>query len=302
MGRLPRTLLLALFAVLALATHPATALGVDGDDEVKFEVPLRANHGISAELEADEDEIELTVKKRQARGVQETTYFAEGEVNAGGIAVKFGRLGEFVVDYQPFRTLEEREPYRECTGEPQTTTEGYFRGTIRFRGERGYVLIEAARVKGTLAHTPPWRCPYANAGASRARKAEEDRATLVAVSRRDKTRVGVFGSRKTGERPYTFFFAVNQEVREKIGITRFTYAGARAADSRAAGFRFDNERGIAFVDPPAPFAGSARFLRRPNAPDGWSGSLTVPLLGLGRVPLTGPGFKALMVPRLPRFE
>jgi hypothetical protein len=297
MGHLPRTLLLVL---LALVLQPSTALAVDGDGEITFEVPLQANHGILAELEADDDEIELSLKK----GAQEATYFGQGEVTAEGIGVKFGRLGEFVVDYQPFRTLERREPYRGCKGEPQTTTEGYFRGTIRFRGERDYVLIEAARVKGTLAHTPPWRCPYANAAASRAQaKGEKDEeATLAAISRRDRIRFGVFSLPDEDERPYTFFFATSQEVREGVGISRITIAGARGADSRSAGFQFNNKGGTAFVDPPAPYAGSARYLRRPKARDRWSGSLTVPLLGLGRVPLTGPGFRAVMVPEPPRFD
>jgi hypothetical protein len=292
MGRAP---ILLLFALLALGLQPATAFGVDGDGETTFTVPLKANHGLSAKLEADDDEIELTVRK----GGQQAVYFARGEVSAEGISVKFGGLGEFVVDYQPFHTLVTREPGRRCKGEPATTTEGYFRGTIRFHGERDYVHIEAARVKGTLALQPEWDCQYgsAKASGSRAVEAKDEKATLAAYSRSKRIRFGVIGSREEGEKPYTFFFAVSQEVREGVGISRFTFAG-----SRSAGFEFDHRRGTALVDPPAPYAGSARYLRRPNARDRWSGSLTVPLLGLGRVRLAGPGFKARMVPRLPQFE
>ncbi len=292
MGRAPRMLLLIL---LATGLQPATAFGVDGDGETTFAAPLPANHGLSAKLEADDDEIELTVRK----GGQQAAYFAQGEVSAGGIAVKFGRFGEIVVDYQPFRTLQTREPGRRCEGEPITTTEGFFRGTLRFRGERDYVRIEAVRVKGTLVLRPKWSCQYGSAGASRVRgrEADEDGATLIASSRHDPIRFGAIGSRKEDERPYAYFFAVSQEVREGVGISRFTYAG-----TRSAGFRFDNRRGTALVDPPAPFAGSARYLRRPDARDGWSGSLTAPLLGLGRVRLAGPGFDARMVPQLPDFE
>ena len=292
MGRAPRTLLLVL---VAACLQPATAFGVDGDGETTFTVPLQANHGLSAKLEADDDEIELKVSKRG----QQAVYFAQGEVSAEGVAAKFGRFGEFVVDYQPFRTLSTREPGRRCEGEPITTTEGFFRGTLRFRGERNYVHIEAARVKGTLVLSPKWSCDYGSAGASRARGrvVDEDEATLSASSHRDSIRFAAIGSRKGDERPYTSFFAASQEVREGIGISRFTYAGRRAA-----GFEFDNRRGTALVDPPAPFAGSARYVRRPDARDGWSGSLTAPLLGLGRVRLAGPDFDARMVPRLPQFE
>lgn len=289
---MPRALLLVL---LAFALQPAVALGVDGDGETTFAVPLQASHGLSAKLEADEDEIQLTVRK----GGQQAVYFSQGEVTAEGIAAKFGRLGEFVVDYQPFRTLQTREPGRRCEGEPWTTTEGFLRGTLRFRGERDYVRIEASRVKGTLTLHPQWECDYGRARASRARDGEaaEDKATLVAHSPRSSVRFGTFSSREEDERPYAYFFAVSQEVREGIGISRFTFAG-----TRSSGFEFDNRLGTAFVDPPAPFSGSAHYRRRPNARDAWSGSLSAPLLGLGRVRLAGPGFRARMVPQLPRFE
>jgi hypothetical protein len=170
---------------------------------------------------------------------------------------------------------------------------------LRFRGERDYVRIEAARAKGTLVLRPEWSCRYGSAGVSRARgrEAEEDKATLTVRSRRDSIRFAAIGSRKEDERPFTYFFAASQEVREGVGVSRFTWAR-----TRSTGFQFDNRRGTAVVDPPAPFAVSARYLRRPDARDGWRGSLTVPLLGLGRVPLAGPGFKAAMEPRLPRFE
>ncbi len=261
-----------------------------------FAIPLEATNGLTAELEADEDDIDLTISRRG----QQAVYFARGKVSEEGIGVRFARFGEFVVDYEPFRTLKTREPGPRCEGEPWTTTEGFFRGTLRFRGEGGYVRIEATRAKGTLVHHPGWKCRYGPAAAARARGRQsgggEDEATLVAASRRDSIQFAAFGSREAGEKPFTGFWAVGSEVREGVGITRFTLAA-----TAAAGFRFHNRRGTAFVDPPAPFAGSAHYVRRPDAPDGWSGNLTAPLLGLGRVPLTGPGFNARMVPRYPNF-
>jgi hypothetical protein len=293
MGRGIKTMLLVL---VALGLQPAAAFAVDGDGEVMFTVPFQASHGLSVKLEADDDEIELSVTKRG----QQAAYFAPGEVTREGIAAKFGGFGEFVVDYEPFRTLETHGPNRHCKGEPNTTTEGFFRGTMRFRGEDGYVSVDAARVKGTLALQPKWDCDYyRTAAASRARggEADDDEATLAAQSRGDRIRFSVFGSHEKGERPNAFFIASSQEAREGVDIFRITYAG-----SRSAGFEFDNRRGTATVDPPAPYAGSAYYRRRPNAPDHWTGSLTAPLLGLGRVRLAGPGFVAAMVPRLPQFE
>ena len=205
MGRAPRTLLFVLFA---LVLQPATALGeVDGDGETTFKVPLRANHGLTAKLEADDDEIQLTVRKGRR---QEAVYSAPGEVSAEGISVDFGSLGEFVVTYQPFRTLETHGPNRHCEGEPATTTEGYFRGTMRFRGEGDYMRIEASRVKGTLVLHPEWSCDYGSERVSRtlASTANQE-ATLVASSRRDAIRFGVLASRGEDDRPQTFFFDVS---------------------------------------------------------------------------------------------
>lgn len=284
-----------LLLLLALLFQPATALAVDGDGETTFTIPFKAEHGLSIKLEADDDEIELKVSKRG----QQAVYFASGEVTPKGIAVKFGGFGEFVVEYQPFRTLEEHGPNRHCEGEPITTTEGFLRGTMRFRAEDGYFTVEAARVKGTLVLQPEWKCNYGTAGASRARgrDAGKEKATLVASSHRDRIQFSAIGARRKDERPFTYFFVVNQEVTEGVGISRFTYAVARSDD-----FQFDTRRGTASVDPPAPFAGSAHYVRRPDAPDRWSGSLSAPLLGLGRIRLTGPDFRAAMVARLPEFE
>lgn len=271
-------------------------MAVDNDGETNFEVPLKGTHGLSVKLEAD-DEIELVVR----RGSQYAVYTAPGEVSPAGIAVKFGPFGEFDVDYQPFRTLETHEPGRRCTGEPRTKTEGFFRGVIRFRGEDGYVEIEASRVKGTLMLQPQWDCDYRRPGVTApalARKADDEEATLTAHARRTGTSFGVIGARGKDENPATFFFATNFEVREGVRISRVTFGGDRSTDN----FEFDNSRGTAIVNPPAPFAGSARFVRRPHGPDTWKGSLTGPLLGLGRVRLAGPGFEARMVPRLPNFE
>jgi len=291
-GRVPTTISLVLFA---LVLQPATALAVDGDGETTFTIPFKGEHGLSVKLEADDDEIELKVSKRG----QQAVYFAPGEVTPEGVAVKFGAFGGFVVGYVPFRTLEEHGPNRHCEGEPITTTEGFFRGTMRFRGEDGYFNVEASRAKGTLVLQPEWKCDYGRAGASRARGRDrgKEKATLVAASRRDRIQFSAIGARRKDERPFTYFFVVNQEVTEGVGISRFTYAVARSAD-----FEFDTRRGTASVHPPAPFAGSAYYVRRSDAPDRWSGSLTAPLLGLGRIRLVGPDFRAAMVRQLPEFE
>lgn len=232
--------------------------------------------------------------------MQFAVYSAPGKVSPEGVAVDLGRYGEFVADYEPFRTLETREPGRPCVGEPRTTTEGYFRGTIRFRGERGYFRVEATRVKGTLVHVPKRECDYPWADASRTqdrRTVEEGEATLSASWPERSIRFAAVGSRREGERPFNSFYAVGFERREGVRVIRYTFAR-----SRSAGFEFDHDSGTAQVDPPAPFAGSARYAHGPDVGERWGGSLTAPLLGLGRVRLAGPGFRAHLSPRTPEFR
>lgn len=294
MRRAPGVLLIFLASLL----WPAAALAVDGDGETTFTVPLQGGNGLSVKFEADDDEIELTVRRQGM--VQFAVYSAPGEVSPEGVAVDFGRFGQFVAAYEPFRTLEVREPGRHCVGEPSTRTEGYFRGTIRFRGERGYFRVEATRVKGTLAHVPKRECdyPWAVASQTRARRAVEDEeATLFALSPDKSIRFVAVGSHDEGERPFNSFYAVGFERREGISVIRYTFAR-----SRTASFEFDHGFGTARVDPPAPFAGSARYVHGPDVRERWRGSLTAPLLGLGRVQLVGTDFAARMVPRLPDFE
>ena len=288
----------ALLLLLLAGVQPATASAVDGDGEITFEVPLHVGHGLTAKLGADDDELDLTVTK----GIgQQAVYFArkEEEVSADGISADFGRFGEFVVDYRPFRTLQTREPGPRCEGEPYTWTKGVFRGTLRFRGERGYFRVETSRAKGTRALRPAWKCRYPGGGDRHPREQEggRDEATLAVSSRRGPIRFAALGWREAGERAHSDFLAFSREIRDGVGIVRYTSAG-----TRSDAFRYDNRRGTALVDPPAPFAGSARFLRRRGAPDRWTGDLTAPLLGAGRVRLTGPGFDARMVPRYPQFE
>ena len=294
MRRAPGVLLIFLASIL----WPATALGVDGDGETTFTVPLKGDKGLSVKFEADDDEIELTVRKKER--VQFSVYSAPGKVSPERVAVDFGRYGEFVADYEPFRTLETREPGRHCVGEPRTTTEGYFRGTIRFRGERGYFRVEATRAKGTLVHVPERECdfPWADANRMQERREVEDEEAILSASSPEKSiRFAAVGSHREGERPFSLFYALGFERREGVSVIRYTFVR-----SRTAGFEFDHGSGTARVDPPAPFAGMARYVPSPNVRERWRGSLTAPLLGLGRVRLAGPGFRAHLLPRTPEFR
>ncbi|HEY5977178.1 MAG TPA: hypothetical protein VIT85_04930 [Solirubrobacterales bacterium] len=294
-----RTAPVALWLVVLVAgLHPAIASAADGGGEIKLVAPLQASNGLSARLDADQDGIQLTIRKQN----QYALYLAQGEVRPDGVTVKFGRFGEFIADYEPTRTLTSREPGRHCEGEPQTFTEGFLRGTLRFRGERGYVRIEAAQAKATMELRPEWTCDYARPATSRPQSPRErdlDQATLTARSSgKPSIRFTAYSRLEAGKKPAAGFAASRIERLDGVDIVRLTTAETRSA----GGFSFDHRAGTARVDPPAPFSGSAQFLRRPGAPDLWAGDLSAHFLGLGRVRFAGRGFRAGLAPELPNFE
>jgi len=45
---------------------------------------------------------------------------------------------------------------------------------------------------------------------------------------------------------------------------------------------------------PEPFAGHALYSSSPDSPPSWTGDLSVGLPGASKVPLTGPGFNAIL--------
>jgi hypothetical protein len=90
--------------------------------------------------------------------------------------------------------------------------------------------------------------------------------------------------------------AIDAEVKEVIDGMEIHRFAAVWADRSA--FRYDAHLHTATVAPPAPFSGTARFTARPGArelaPGRWRGDLTVDLPGHAGVPVTGPGFRAVL--------
>jgi hypothetical protein len=289
-----RSSVLSLFLAIGLLTAvPAAAKPASDPAHPRVKIALAADHGLSARIVNNGHRVHLRISGHR----QYAEYAVDGAVSATAVEARFGDRGEIAVEFSPTRTLETTKPPRGCVGEPWTTKAGFFSGTIRFRGERGFVKIEARRTKGTVEVTPSWACrrgaPFASASnAAAARGFEElepegDVATLAARAGDPRRGFAALAVRDPEEGNYTVFAAAKFEHREGMRIVRNTAAAARTAT-----FRFDHERGTAVVSPPWPFQGSASFRRDPHGPDRWRGSLRVPLLGAGVLALTGADFTA----------
>lgn len=293
------SLLLAVSAAVASASPSANPPADEPGVAVEFE--LAAGHGLRAQLESFGDEIVLALYGNR----QYVLYAVEGEVSPSGVVAKFGTLGEIAVTFRPTKTISSQKPPKSCQGDPQTTREGVFSGTIRLTGEREYVRLDATEAKGEMQVLPRWRCaprhgksggPSPPTVTHRAATAG-DVATLKASNRASRSGFSAMATRGPKGRGTTIFSGGIQERRESIRIVRFAILTAPPPT-----FLFDHAAGTATVRPPWPFSGSASFKRRRGGPPTWTGSLQVQLLGADPVPLAGPGFRARLKKAFPSGE
>jgi hypothetical protein len=199
------------------------------------------------------------------------------------------------------------EPPKGCKGEPSTSSEGFFEGTIEFTGERKYVQIDAARVKGRMSVNRRWRCPQRalQVRALRLRRllvfsseshpeGKRESATLAASGSHCRCYFLATAHRDGNGRGPTNFYGLKIENRNRMEITRMTSVRAGAPT-----FVFDHSAGTARVHPPSPFRGRGAFERRPHGPNLWRSTIRVPLLGSNPLSVRGNSFRVKLSNGLP---
>lgn len=241
----------------------------------------------------------------------------KGQLEGRTVSADFGRLGSLDMTLQgPLRHA------KRCGGRSETA--GAFKGSFDFNGERGYLRFHRDVVHGeaeTVASCPV-PDPAARAFAARetgreevereeARREREDaereaivepHATLAAVAHGHGS-VGrevllAYGSREPRGRFDGVISATRTEHRDGIQILR----GALLALRHRSSLDWDLAEGTATLRPPAPFLGSATFLRRPGGKPRWTGNLRVPTLGGRPMFLTGKRFRTVLRAELPKIE
>jgi hypothetical protein len=281
----PRMLVpaLAIAALLAAAPPaPAAIAPLPPSANIDVEIDLPANNGLRASVANDGEEIALELQ----RGGYSVIYEVPGEVTETGLKARFGKLGEIEAAFTPTETSKSKPP-KGCKGEPSTFSEGLFTGTIRFRGERNYVRIEATQAEGTMeiSREPEWRCssdgrPARPPSAQRSSapfagelpKPKREAASLIVAKRGCVCFFGALTVRdESGES--VAFIGARYEERERMEIGR-----GLSVLARPGRFLFDLDDGTATVDPPRPFTGTATYERRPGR-DLWQSTIRVPLLG-----------------------
>jgi hypothetical protein len=285
-----------LFAGLLVAV-PALAAG--GGREVERELSFELDvEGFTGGVFVSNNDGDVSATLVLNRGPQVAYYSTPAKVTAERVTARFGRLGEL-----DFRFRPKRRGGVDCSGAEEG--EAVFEGSFDFTGENGYVQIEADHAEGFFQVYPePKSCPqkrlarravpyhpsYSDEGATlHARAGSRARGTIREVIAFDGGRRGP---------PGVLFYAVLAERYEGMTVARGVQLRAR----RGA-FRWNLEKGIATLRPPAPFTGSATFTRRGHDGHGtWKGSLGMPILGDEPVELAGHEFRAFIHKGVPQDE
>lgn len=285
-----------LVAGLLVAVPPVAAeRGREVERELAF--ALKAE-GFTVNVFVSNNDGDVSALMVVNRGPQVAYYSTPAKVTAERVTARFGGAGELDYHFAP-----KRNGSTSCTGAEEG--EAVFEGTFTFTGENGYVHIEADRAEGSFQIYPePKNCPQKRLARRAMRyhpSYSDEGATLQASAgsraKRTVREVMVFDDGRHG-RHKVAIFATLAEDREGMTVAR----GVQLTAGSDA-FRWNLERGRATLRPPAPFTGSATFVRHGDDGDGaWRGSLVMPILGGEPVELAGSEFRAFIHKGVPQDE
>jgi hypothetical protein len=216
----------------------------------------------------------------------ESAYLAKGVARPERLQATFGKFGKVSMR---FRRSPDRKPSKTCSfGRELIRQHGLFVGSLRFRGEGGYVSVRIHRAKGTILRVGK-RCHVRRHHDFDFSELEflfaKPEAAMLALSRDgvDTTAVLAIAAKKRST-----FVAVHEESRGKLAIVRL------ALVHKAGTLKFDEALTSGRLAPPAPFHGTGRYRAFPDGTQTWSGDLNINFPGAPRFPLTGPSFEALI--------
>lgn len=282
---------------------------------------LPASHGYKvtavAVLEGPGSPVRIHVEDHEG-GAE---YQVSGTATSHGIHASFGQLGQISLRFHPSGiVLHSHTEGGGCSLRAKAHL-GTFLGSFRFRGEGGYTAVDAHQIEGGIgAPTAPInqreqeKLGCQNAAETQIMPPEQITRSLSVQTIGETTLGGgAFAVAATPEEATLFaawrfsvrhpdeegappdsciFLALREEARGKIQIARTVFAGGRASQCP-----YDESSGTFVAAPESPFTGSATLQRNADGSRSWLGSLAVPMLGLGLVPLVGPDFAGELLKR-----
>jgi hypothetical protein len=307
----------ALIAVVVTVMLGASASQAAAATKTRVEKPtstssfnLRGSNGYWVEVSADhtqgEKKAKVTVKavtERYKVAMQSTAYSIRTRLNAdGGFDAKLPGLGRIDVSFEQTKAHKVRiadGPH--CNDRSQLIRKGVFRGTISFRGERGFTAVHGQSALGRILERDHLVCHE-----------PEDGVPGITEPGGAEMPPGTYDPAVSASRPGITFWAAGPPATEPptasggIPAVAFeaTYSTARrgiqiftraSVDSGSNRFLVPGPLGAltdATVEPPAPFKGSGTYHLESPTTASWTGDLSVAFPGIGSVPLVGPGFSA----------
>jgi hypothetical protein len=281
-------------ALHAAASH----LPVRGAITVELKARVKPDYEVTVYGYVDRVEVRIERRSETSRAHQVVTYSVPGTIGEGGFKARWGGLGDVAMTFTP-HTPSGHIPDHDCHSN-SLRIHGAYDGHLRFEGEEGYVHVDISHAPGEMRFDRGFcpgqraaaRAAAASPGSSRLprrppRPGREEAVSLDAFDRGSGVNFQAYSSREVQDaRRSNRFIAQEDESVGEITIHRETDLYGAAPPT----FVYDLRRGLAHVRPPAPFTGSASFSRPTPGRPQWSGSLQVPLLGGGTIPLTGSAF------------
>ncbi|MDQ2631561.1 MAG: hypothetical protein M3Y75_11425 [Actinomycetota bacterium] len=247
---------------------------------------IEARGGYEVEVMTSGNGVFLLVSKgRFRKRFVGTAYLARGVAAPERLRARFGGLGEVSMRFSESRNKTWVGKRRNCRG-PQRFVKrrGVFVGNFRFKGEGGYISLDAHRAKGSVVTVAP-RCLRRRGPRLPIAQQSARQPAFVALARDgvDFTGFLAAGGRKTT------FLATHEETRGKLAIVRVA-----VVRNRSNPVWVNETLTRARVSPPAPFHGTGRYRAAPDGTTTWSGNLSANFPGAPRFRLTGPEYEVLL--------
>ncbi|HEX2392240.1 MAG TPA: hypothetical protein VHI77_04905 [Solirubrobacterales bacterium] len=229
--------------------------------------------------------VALTVVSRHAsESAAASSYVAKGTATGKLVWADFGRFGRISLRFHATGPPPKLTRAR-CHGHlTRAVRQGVFVGTLRFRGEDGYVAVDVHRVKGRISRL--LRCRRHHHGNRRrpligVRTSPFGNAELpfLAAQWKTATAAKTFVALKDTHSP--FFVAMTVADAGLVSVYRVALALGHGPELRLNGALTAGR-----ASPGSPFSGEATYSAGPDGSHAWEGSLAVSFPG-AEEPLTG---------------
>jgi hypothetical protein len=264
---------------------------------VELVLPVAKKRGSVISVSADGSQrAQFTIAGPSAR----IEYTTKGLVNSRHIEADFGALGhiDIVVHLDTFGFNPDHKG--RCTGRGSLYAEGTYRGSIELFHARG--VPESSTKHGRVYFRHRFRnvckrrLPRRKPGLFRRLERRLEEGILTVRGREEGHTVNMEAAIVAlRHRPSRAAGRVAVQVYEKQGEVRIARETGGIVDRGSFGMskRGENPETVN-VKLPKPFVGSALYSQSPDSPPSWTGDLSVDLPGANEVPLTGPGFNAIL--------